>query len=397
MIIARPDYLNRIKAFQGRSLIKVLTGMRRVGKSTLLKQVQESLLNEGVKESQIIQINMEEMENEPFTDYRRLYEHIRRRLQKDQMNYIFIDEVQEVDQFEKVLNSLQAKGNADIFVTGSNSQMLSGELATRLSGRYVEIQVYPFSYKEYLELNELKPGNESLQEWLQTGGLPAAGGLSSEAWREYLSGIYHTVLLKDIVQRKKFTDVALLEALSQYLADNISNQITPKGIADYLTSAGRKTTSKTIDNYLSALKEAFLLNPVQRSDLRGKKIFDRGRKYYFTDTGLRQYLIGGRLRDLGRLLENAVCTELKRRGYDVSSGDWNGLEVDFVARKGSEVQYYQVSASVLDEATYDREIRPFLSIQDNYPKILLSLDSFDLSDKGIRHQNLLDFFLENET
>ncbi len=397
MIIARPDYLNRIKAFQGRSLIKVLTGMRRVGKSTLLKQIQESLLNEGVKESQIIQINMEEMENEPLTDYHRLYEHIQRRLQKDQMNYIFIDEVQEVNQFEKVLNSLQAKGNADIFVTGSNSQMLSGELATRLSGRYVEIQVYPFSYKEYLKLNELKPGNESLQEWLQTGGLPAAGGLSSEAWREYLSGIYHTVLLKDIVQRKKFTDVALLESLSQYLADNISNQITPKGIADFLTSAGRKTTSKTIGNYLSALKEAFLLNPVQRSDLRGKKIFDRGRKYYFTDTGLRQYLIGGRLRDLGRLLENAVCTELKRRGYDVSSGDWNGLEVDFVARKGSEVQYYQVSASVLDEAAYDREIRPFLSIQDNYPKILLSLDSFDLSDKGIRHQNLLDFFLENET
>lgn len=337
---------------------------------------------------------MEDMRNEDLKDFHRLHEYILQKLQPDRKNYVFIDEIQETESFEKVLNSLQLNENVDLYITGSNSKMLSGELATYLSGRYVEIPVYPFSYSEYLRLTAQK-GKEPFQKWLQSGGLPDAIRLEPEARREYLRGIYNTVLLKDVVQRKRFTDVPLLERISEYLADNISNPVSVKGIADYISTNGRKTTQKTVDAYLKALAEAYLVYPVERYDLRGKKILERNQKYYFGDTGLRQFLIGEQFRDLGRLLENAVFLELKRRGYSVYTGRYGEEEIDFTAVKGNDRRYYQVSSSILDDRTRDCEFRPLLAIRDNYPKTILTLDDMDFSQDGILHQNLIDFLLED--
>ncbi|WP_289220659.1 ATP-binding protein [Ileibacterium valens] len=398
MIIDRPDYIEKIHEFKDTKIIKILTGLRRSGKSTLLKLIQKKLINAGISKDRIIEINMELIENEPLKDYHTLNEYILERLNGSDRTYLFIDEIQEVESFEKLLSSLLLREDLDIYVTGSNSKMLSGELSTLLSGRYVEIPVYPFSYPEYLQMLQSVSSDHpaSLNDWLVRGGLPYSIGFSEQAWTTYMEGIYNTVLIKDVIQRKKITDAALLESLSQYLADNISNPVTSTGIAHYLISSGKKTTSKTIDSYLEAMSDAFLVYPVCRFDLRGKKIFDRNQKYYFGDTGLRQYLIGNHLRDFGRLLENAVFLELRRRGYRVYTGRLNQEEVDFVAVKGTQIHYYQVSASILDEKTREREFKALERIQDNYPKTILSLDQFDFSQGGIQHQNLQDFFQESK-
>lgn len=399
MIIDRPAYTQRISEFQNTQIIKILTGLRRSGKSTLLKLIQKKLIESGISEERIVEINLELLENEYLKDYHALNTYILEHLDGKNRTYLFIDEIQEVPYFEKVLSSLLLRDDVDMYVTGSSSKMLSGELSTLLSGRYVEIPVYPFSYPEYLQLlKERSPDPEnSLSNWLLKGGLPYSIGFSDPAWTTYMDGIYNTVLIRDVIQRKRISDVTLLDSLSQYLADNISNRITSNGIAGYLTSAGKKTTSKTVDAYLEALSDAFLIYPVQPYDLRGKKIFNRSQKYYFGDTGLRQHLIGDHIRDFGRLLENAVFLELKRRGYRVYTGRLNQEEVDFVAVKGGDIHYYQVSASILDEKTREREFRVLEMIPDNFPKTILSLDSFDFSQGGIRHQNLSDFFLESAT
>lgn len=399
MIIDRPAYTQRISEFQNTQIIKILTGLRRSGKSTLLKLIQKKLIESGISEERIVEINLELLENEYLKDYHALNTYILEHLDGKKRTYLFIDEIQEVPYFEKVLSSLLLRDDVDMYVTGSSSKMLSGELSTLLSGRYVEIPVYPFSYPEYLQLlKERNPDPEnSLSNWLLKGGLPYSIGFSDSAWTTYMDGIYNTVLIRDVIQRKRISDVTLLDSLSQYLADNISNRITSNGIAGYLTSAGKKTTSKTVDAYLEALSDAFLIYPVQPYDLRGKKIFNRSQKYYFGDTGLRQHLIGDHIRDFGRLLENAVFLELKRRGYRVYTGRLNQEEVDFVAVKGGDIHYYQVSASILDEKTREREFRVLEMIPDNFPKTILSLDSFDFSQGGIRHQNLSDFFLESAT
>lgn len=399
MIIDRPAYTQRISEFQNTQIIKILTGLRRSGKSTLLKLIQKKLIESGISEERIVEINLELLENEYLKDYHALNTYILEHLDGKKRTYLFIDEIQEVPYFEKVLSSLLLRDDVDMYVTGSSSKMLSGELSTLLSGRYVEIPVYPFSYPEYLQLlKERNPDPEnSLSNWLLKGGLPYSIGFSDSAWTTYMDGIYNTVLIRDVIQRKRISDVTLLDSLSQYLANNISNRITSNGIAGYLTSAGKKTTSKTVDAYLEALSDAFLIYPVQPYDLRGKKIFNRSQKYYFGDTGLRQHLIGDHIRDFGRLLENAVFLELKRRGYRVYTGRLNQEEVDFVAVKGGDIHYYQVSASILDEKTREREFRVLEMIPDNFPKTILSLDSFDFSQGGIRHQNLSDFFLESAT
>lgn len=396
MLINRPDYLEAIREFQNTKIIKILTGLRRSGKSTLLKLIQKQLLESGVLPEQILEINMELLENEFLKDYHALNQYIIEKLDETHKTYLFIDEIQEVPSFEKVLSSLLVRDDIDIYVTGSNSKMLSGELSTLLSGRYVEIPVYPFSYPEYLRLLEAENKNNenSFNDWLLHGGLPYAIGLSDRGWTIYVDGIYNTVLIRDVIQRRKISDVSLLDSLSKYLADNISNAVSSNGIANYLTSSGKKTTANTVDSYLRALTDAYLVYPVDRYDLRGKKIFDRNQKYYFGDTGLRQHLVGDHLRDFGRLLENAVFLELKRRGYRVYTGRLGQEEVDFVAIRGNETHYFQVAASILDEKTREREFRVLEKIQDNFPKTVLSLDSFDFSRDGIRHQNLSDFFLE---
>ncbi|MEY8309684.1 ATP-binding protein [Erysipelotrichaceae bacterium 51-3] len=392
-LIERNEYLDKIAGFKDKDLIKILTGVRRSGKSTLLRLYQKRLMEQGVKEEQIISVNMEDLRFEDLHDYHKLYDYICSHLVADQMNYIFIDEIQEIESFEKALNSLQLKENTDIYITGSNSRMFSGELSTRLSGRYVEIPVYPFAFAEFLQMN---PGNkeERFMQFMKTGGLPAAIDLDEERRTEYLRGIFNTVLLKDIVERRRFSDVVLLETVSRYLADNISNPTSAKRIADYLTSAGRKTTPMTIDNYLGALEDGFLVFAVSRYDLKGKRILERQEKYYFGDLGLRYFLSGNQFRDLGRVLENVVFLELKKRGYTIHTGRAGQEEVDFMATKGDKVYYYQVCASVLDENTRERELRPFMKIQDNYPKILLTLDKIPMTDRGIIHQNIIDFLLE---
>lgn len=394
MLVARPRYIERIKQYENTGIFLILTGMRRSGKSTILKLYKNDLISRGVEERQIIEVNMEDIRFESLSEYHALNEYLESRIQKDKKTWIFIDEIQEVSGFEKTLSSIQLHENVEICVTGSNSQMLSGELATKISGRYVEIPVYPFSFKEYLTFN---PGNNEtrFREYIQNGGLPASIHLEDEARREYIRGIYNTVLLKDIVQRKNLSDVSLLESIGLYLADNISNPIAPKRIADTLTSQGRKTSPKTVDTYLQAMKDAYLIRASHRYDVRGKRILAREQKYYFTDTGLRQFLIGDTFRDLGRLLENVVYIELKRRGYTVFTGKSGDREIDFIARKGAEVKYFQVSASIMDDKTREREIRAFDGIPDNYPKILLTMDTIPLTDNGIIHQNIIDFLLED--
>lgn len=392
-LIERIEYLDKIAGFKDKDLIKTLTGVRRSGKSTLLRLYQNRLMEQGVKEEQIISVNMEDLRFEDLHDYHKLYDYICSHLVADQMNYIFIDEIQEIESFEKALNSLQLKENTDIYITGSNSRMFSGELSTRLSGRYVEIPVYPFTFAEFLKMN---PGDseERFMQFMQIGGLPAAIDLDEERRTEYLRGIFNTVLLKDVVERRRFSDVVLMETLSRYLADNISNPTSAKEIADCLTSAGRKTTPVTIENYLGALEDSFLVFAVSRYDLKGKRILERQEKYYFGDLGLRYFLSGNRFCDLGRVLENVVFLELKKRGYSVHTGRAGNEEVDFVAEKGDEVLYFQVGASVLDENTRERELRPFEKIKDNYPKVLLTLDKLPMTDGGIIHQNIVDFLLE---
>lgn len=391
--IERTEYLDKISGFKEKDLIKALTGVRGSGKSTLLRLYQNRLMEQGVKEEQIISVNMEDLRFEELHDYHKLYDYICSHLVADQMSYIFIDEIQEIESFEKVMNSLQLKENTDIYITGSNSRMFSGRLSTRLSGRYVEIPVYPFTFAEFLEM---APGDKEQRftQYLETGGLPFAISLEEEMRMEYMRGIFNTILLKDIVQRRHFLDVALLETVSRYLADNISNPTSTKKIAETLTDAGRKTTAMTMDNYLTALEDSFLVFAVSRYDLKGKRILERQKKYYFGDLGLRYFLSGNRFRDLGRVLENVVFLELKKRGYTIHTGRIGQGEVDFMATKGDEVRYFQVCASVLDENTRERELRPFMKIQDNYPKILLTLDKILMTDRGIIHQNIIDFLLE---
>lgn len=384
-----------MKSFTGTNIIRMLTGMRRSGKSTLLKIYQNALKNTGVRDDQILEINLEDLRFEELKDYRKLYGYINEHLNISEKAYLFLDEIQEVENFEKVLSSLQLQENLEIIVTGSNSKMLSGELATYISGRYVEIPVYPFSFSEFLKM---RPGNarERFDEYLQTGGLPASILLDSYAHREYLRGIFNTVLLKDVMQRKALKDASLLESLSIYLADNISNPISSKRVADFLTSNGRKTTPKTIDSYLDALQEAFLVYPAARYDIRGKKSLKREQKYYFADIGIRQFLIGEQFRDYGRLLENVVFLELRRRGYSVTTGKNQDQEIDFIARKGADIRYYQVSAIVAADDTRERKLGAFARIDDNYPKILLTLDTIPMTSGGILHQNIIDFLLEED-
>lgn len=392
-LIERTEYLDKIAGFKKKDLIKILMGIRRSGKSTLLRLYQNRLMEQGVKEEQIISVNMEDPRFEELHDYHKLYDYICAHLVAAQMNYIFIDEVQEIESFEKALNSLQLKENTDIYITSSNSRLFSGELSTRLSGRYVEIPVYPFNFADYLEIN---PGDkeERFTQYLKIGGLPLAISLEEEMRMEYMRGVFNMILLKDIVQRRHFSDVALLETASRYLADHISNPTSTKKIVDTLTNVGRKTTAMTMDNYLTALEDSFLAFAVSRYDLKGKRILERQEKYYFGDLGLRYFLSGNQFRDLGRVLENVVFLELKKRGYIIHTGRTGQEEVDFMATKGEKVYYYQVCASVLDENTRERELRPFMKIQDNYPKILLTLDKIPMTDRGIIHQNIIDFLLE---
>ena len=392
-MIRRETCLSDLERLKDKRFIKVLTGVRRSGKSTLLALFQEQLITDQVSQTQIQSYNFEDLVLADYLDYRKLYEKITDNLQADQMNYIFLDEIQMVPEFERVLDSLFIKENVDLYVTGSNAYMLSGELATLLSGRYVELKVYPLSFVEFFSA---LGGDKAtvFQRYLEFGGFPYATEIPDElTYRDYISGIVNTVLIKDVLQRKQRSDATLVEQLAKYLTDSSGSLVTIKKIADTLTSMGQKTTSDTVSTYLSGFQEAYLFFRADRYDIAGKKYLSINSKYYPVDQSLRKVLLGNKRPNFGHRLEGVVYLELLRRGYQVFIGNIGEFEIDFVAQKNGVTEYYQVSLTVEDDRTYQREVRPFQSIQDNYRKILLTMDNGRYNQEGIEQLNIIDWLL----
>lgn len=392
-MIRRETCLSDLERLKDKRFIKVLTGVRRSGKSTLLALFQEQLITDQVSQTQIQSYNFEDLALADYLDYRKLYEKITDNLQADQMNYIFLDEIQMVPEFERVLDSLFVKENVDLYVTGSNAYMLSSELAPLLSGRYVELKVYPLSFVEFFSA---LGGDKAtvFQRYLEFGGFPYATEIPDElTYRDYISGIVNTVLIKDVLQRKQRSDATLVEQLAKYLTDSSGSLVTIKKIADTLTSMGQKTTSDTVSTYLSGFQEAYLFFRADRYDIAGKKYLSINSKYYPVDQSLRKVLLGNKRPNFGHRLEGVVYLELLRRGYQVFIGNIGEFKIDFVAQKNGVTEYYQVSLTVEDDRTYQREVRPFQSIQDNYRKILLTMDNGRYNQEGIEQLNIIDWLL----
>lgn len=397
----RDIYLSQIIKFKNKSLIKVITGLRRSGKSTLLSLFENHLIESGIKKNQIIRMNFESFDFDEIVSYKELYSYINSKIiDKNKKYYILLDEVQQVSSWEKVINSFLVDANVDIYLTGSNAYLLSSELSTLLSGRYVEIKMQPLSFKEYLNFIESDKEStiqEKFNHYLEYGGLPTVVELldNKDTIGPFLEGIYNTVIMKDVIERNEVRDAALLESLLKFIAANIGSIVSTKKISDYLTSSGRKTTSDTIDNYLKMLENAFIIYKANRYDLKGKMFLKTLEKYYIVDMGIRNKLTGLRNTDYGHVLENIVYLELLRRGYDISIGKIGTLEVDFVATKPSEKIYYQVCATIMDDKTRERELRPLKSISDNYPKYILTMDQTVFNDySGIKVKNIIDFLMQ---
>ena len=376
--------------WKDKKVIKVVTGVRRCGKSTLLSQFKSEV--EKVGECNTVSINFDDLENEFLCDYHVLYQHLMEKITDRLMNYIFLDEIQLVPQFEKVVNSLFLKENVDIYITGSNAYMLSGEIATLLSGRYVEIKMLPFSFAEYAQfkrdfLKKEVAADETLyNEYVSLGGFPYVASISNDKnlVRDYIRGIYSTIVLKDIIQRKKLSDSDVLEKVCKFTLSNVGNLVSSKKVSDTLTSGGRKTSPATVENCYNALTESYLFYKATRYDIKGKEFLKSLEKYYAVDMGLRFFMLGIRTGDDGFILENVVFLELLRRGYEVYVGKYNDFEIDFVAKKDGLTEYYQVALSVRGQDTLERELRPFRLIKDNYPKFLITLDnSNDIDHDGI--------------
>ena len=397
MTIQRKEYLKKLIAFRDKQLIKVVTGVRRCGKSTLLKMYQEWLREQGVEASRIISINFEDIDYEELTDYRKLYDYLKEHLNPERMTYIFLDEIQNVADFPKVVDSLYIKNNVDIYMTGSNAYMLSGEIATLISGRYVQIEMLPFSFKEYMEsTGSMNDRGVKYTEYLENSSFPQTLELKGQPdeIRDYLEGLYNTIVVKDIVNRKKITDTMMLKSLLRFVFDNIGNPLSSKKIADTMTSAGRKIDVKTVEKYLEALTESYILYQAKRYNIKGKQYLKTLEKYYVVDVGLRFMLLGSKQMDAGHILENVVYLELLRRGYDVYVGKINEFEVDFVAQNSRGTSYFQVALTVRDEKTLQRELRPLQSIRDHYPKMILTLDEDpETQYDGIRRVNARDWLL----
>lgn len=406
-MVQRDEYLNQLKKWKNEQVIKVITGIRRCGKSTLLEMYRDYLKLEGVSDDRIISINFEELEYEELSDYKALYNYIKERLHKTETTYIFLDEIQQVENFQKAVDSLYVKKNTDIYITGSNAYLLSGELATLLSGRYVEINMLPLSFAEFCQIKESGDKNELFAEYMKNGGLPYITNLGddSEKIDTYLEGIYNTIIVKDIEERqkrresdpdkRKVTDIALLKNISRFLAGSIGSPISVKSIADYVTSSGRKVSQNTVDDYVEALTEPYIFYPVERYDVLGKQLLKKNRKMYIVDLGLRRHLLARQRYDLGFSLENIIYFELLRRGYSVNIGKVGAAEIDFVARKNDNVSYYQVTASMTEESTFEREMSPLKGITDNYPKTIITLDRFTLGNyEGIEVVNAVDWLLD---
>ena len=399
-IILRDEYLQTLKEFKDKDIIKIVTGIRRCGKSTLMQIFQGYLKESGVQADHIIAINFEDYDYEDLKQPRELYKYIKDRLVDDDMHYVFFDEIQNVEDFPKVVDSLNLKPNVDLYLTGSNAYMLSSEIATFLSGRYVEVKMLPLSFKEYVKATgDEKELSLKYQKYLKFSSFPYAMMLDEkeEVINQYLESIYSTVMLKDIISRKKITDVMMLESVIRFMFDNIGNLTSTKKISDTMTSDGRKVDVKTVEKYITALEESFVVYQAKRYDVKGKNYLKTLDKYYVVDIGLRYMLLGSRNADTGHILENIIYLELIRRGYKVYVGKVESEEVDSVAMNSKGIIYYQVAATVREESTLLRELRPLQKITDHYPKYIITLDEDPDADyDGIRRINALQFLLGEE-
>lgn len=404
-MVQRKEYLEKLIGWKDDDVIKVVTGTRRCGKSTLLMQYQAYLKSIGIEENQIIAVNFEELEYEELCDYKKLYAYIKDRLVADKITYIFLDEIQKVPSFEKVVDSLYVKPNIDIYITGSNAYMLSGNLATLLTGRYVEISMLPLSFSEYMQLSD-KDKESAFADYIKYGGLPFVATMdrTDDKVDTYLEGIYNTVIVKDIEDRqkrqesnsdkRKINDIPLLKTIAKYLSSVIGSPVSLRGITNYLVSSGRKISANTVSNYVDALIESFIFYPAERFDIVGKQLLKANKKYYMVDLGIRNHILPRKYYDLGFSVENIVFFELLRRGCKVTIGKYQENEVDFVAEKRGEFTYIQVTADMVSESTFDREMKPLYAIQDNYEKIVLTLDKLTVGNyDGIKVVNVIDWLL----
>ncbi len=397
MLIERKEYLEKLIAFKDKQLIKVVTGIRRCGKSTLLEMFRDYLLKNGIMPEQIISLNFEDFDNEELCDARKLYAYIKEHSVPDKMNYIFLDEVHHIEDFPKVVDSLYIRKNIDLYITGSNAYMLSSEIATLISGRYVQIEMLPLSFKEYVS----STGSEAdlarkYTSYLENSSFPYALELADhpKELRDYLEGLFNTIVVKDISLRKKITDPMMLRSLLRFLFDNIGSPLSSKKIADTMTSEGRKIDVKTVEKYIDALMESYVIYEARRYNIKGRQYLKTLEKYYVVDIGMRYMLLGSRSTDVGHILENVVYLELLRRGYDVYVGKVDELEVDFVAVDSKRTTYFQVAATVRDESTLKRELAPLQSINNHYPKLILTLDDDPEADyEGIRRVNALNWLM----
>lgn len=396
-MIERKEYLDALRRWRDKQVIKVITGIRRCGKSTLMELFQEELRRDGVPEERIIAINLEDYSHIALRDPMKLHAYIVEHADKTEKTYVFLDEIQNVADFPPMIDSLFLRKNLDLYLTGSNAYMLSGELATHLSGRYVSVDMLPLSFAEYVQwTGDQHDLNRKYRDYLETSSFPYATELEGnrKAIEEYLSGIYHTVVLKDVIGRLKSADPMMLESILRFVYSSTGSPISTKKIADTLTSEGRKVDVRTVEKYLTAFLDSYIVYQAKRYDIRGKQHLKTLEKYYAVDIGLRYFLLGRSLADTGHLLENVIYLELLRRGYQVFVGKWDELEVDFVAVHQEGTLYVQVAATVRDENTLQRELRPLQRINDHYPKIILTLDDDPNADyAGIRRLNALEWLL----
>lgn len=407
-MVERTEYLQELIGWKDEQVIKVVTGIRRCGKSTLMLQYQAYLKAQGVSDHQIISVNFEELEYEELLDYKKLYAYLKERLTANQTTYIFLDEIQKVPQFEKVVDSLYVKEGIDLYITGSNAYMLSSDLATLLTGRYVEIKMLPLSFAEYQTLTK-QDAQTAFADYLKNGGMPYVATMNRTAEKVdmYLEGIYNTVIVRDIEDRqarqerdtskRRITDIALLKTIARYLASVIGSPVSIKSITDYLTSNGRKISPNTVNDYVEALVQSFIFYPVDRFDIVGKQLLKANRKFYMVDLGIRNHILPRRNYDFGFSIENVVYFELLRRGYRVSMGKQGNTEVDFVAEKQGVYTYVQVTADMTAEETFEREMRPLRAIADNYEKIVLTMDKNTPGNyEGIHVVYLLEWLVGRE-
>lgn len=400
-MIERNEYLNVLKRFKDKELIKVITGIRRCGKSTLLEMYKDYLLANGITEDPIISINLEDLKYNFIEDYMSLYNYICNKLKSNRKNYVFIDEVQKINEFQKTVDSLYIKKNVDLYITGSNANLLSSELATLLSGRYIEIKMLPLSFKEYKDAYRDLNNDELYQKYISYGSLPYTTSLDTEDdVSMYLSSIYNDIIIKDVMARKKIQDETMLKSVANFAMDNIGNLVSTNNIANTMANDGRDINVRTVERYLEGFTESFFLYKISRYDIKGKQYLKTGEKYYVSDLGLRYFILGRKIGDYGHVLENIVYLELLRRGYDVFIGKIDEYEIDFVALNNDGRIYVQVAETLKgidenDTKILDRELRSLKKINDNYEKIILTSDKTPLANEdGIKIRNVFDWLLD---